>query len=81
MDGRDEELETLKMVRESLQAFHSMVEQISGDLHTMADNYRHYAEVNRRWGELTSQPGAPSADHTAGQQAEVPDADLHEAEA
>merc|ERR1711924_154650 len=53
---RAEELATLKEVRQSLQAFDTMVNEVACDLNVMASNYEQYAEINRKWEQLMRTP-------------------------
>ena len=52
-------------VRESLQAFNAMSSEMQGDLQAMAENYRHCAEVNRRWESLLTNTQAPEGEEGA----------------
>ena len=48
-------------MRESLAAFNSMVGEMGTDLRTMSANYKHHAEVNKRW-EVLVASSKPVAD-------------------
>lgn len=49
MADRAADLRLLRGVRESVEAVNLLVTSLGEDLHTIAANYRDYAEINREW--------------------------------